>query len=507
MSSAAINKISASLQQLAELVGGHSQGQASVSGLALSSVQLASGDLFVAVPGVKRDGHDFVAAAFEKGASACVVERVQALAGRPGIAVENSRRALSRLAAFFSGDCAQQMQLLAVTGTNGKTTINWLLHHALCKLSGSSLRIGTLGFAAQRGAQQLFCEEGELTTADALTLHGYLARAHAAGVRSAVLEASSHALAQYRVEDMPFAVRIFTNLTRDHLDYHGSMQRYAEAKARLFSLPAPKGGYTAVLNSDDRYDPMMRQVAQRHAQQIFSYGRSPGSDLLIDQQRRIDSEHWLLEFSFRGQRQELRHRLAGDFNAYNLCATVGAILGLGYSLQQALDALHDAFPAPGRLQSVGSAELGVFVDYSHTPDSLENALIALRPQTKGKLWVLFGCGGDRDRGKRPQMGEVARRLADCVVVSSDNPRSEDPQKIIEDILSAGMRPDIVEVDRALAIEAAVIAAQPGDVILIAGKGHEDYQIIGTQKLHFSDVEQAKKALARRNSEPAPNDAR
>jgi UDP-N-acetylmuramoyl-L-alanyl-D-glutamate--2,6-diaminopimelate ligase len=400
--------------------------------------------------------------------------------------------ALSRLSALEAGDPSKKMQLVGITGTNGKTTTHWLIYHAYQTLAAPALRIGTLGAWADG------CVNGpeSLTTPDASLVQTYLAQALAAGVRFCVMEASSHALCQARVDHVYFDVGAFTNLTRDHLDYHGDMERYFEAKARLFDLIAagPKSVRAAAVNLDDPYGLRLQEKIAALKLNDFSYGRDLRAAIKILSFAQTNLGSTLL-LGYNNKRYELKSHFIGDHNASNLAAAFAGLLALGFNPGEIVAALAKAPPVPGRLEPVGNAKVGVYVDYAHTPDALEKALITLRPIVKRKLWVLFGCGGDRDRGKRPQMGSIAARLADGVVVTSDNPRTEDPQKIIDDILSSGIKPAVVEADRRIAIAKCIGLAQDGDVVLLAGKGHENYQIIGSAKLPFSDGVEAKRVLA------------
>lgn len=467
-----------------------------VSGVAFDTRLVQPGDAFVAIPGSRRDGHDFIPAAFERGAALAVVSDASRVAGRPAIIVEDTRCALSRLAALFADFPSAAMKVVAVTGTNGKTTTNWLLYHAFRALGHQALRIGTLGV---EGAG-IPAQAGELTTPDSLQIHSNLRRAYDAGARFAVLEASSHALDQFRVDDVEFDAAIFTNLTRDHLDYHPTFEHYFAAKRKLFTLLARgRKRAAAVIHLDDEYGQKLQGEVPRWGLADFSFGKSSEARVRIDafEQGLAGST---VALSFDGRRYEIGSALIGSHNAENLAAAFAAAVSLGLDPEQVSKALTRSPQVPGRLESVQGAPFGIFVDYAHTPDALENVLTAVRGLGQGNVWVLFGCGGDRDRGKRPQMAAVAARYADRVVVTSDNPRTEDPDAIIRDILSEGARAEIVEVNRRAAIRETIRRAKPGDVVLIAGKGHEDYQIIGTTKQHFSDVEEARAALRERGDE-------
>ncbi|MBX7145273.1 MAG: UDP-N-acetylmuramoyl-L-alanyl-D-glutamate--2,6-diaminopimelate ligase [Oligoflexia bacterium] len=464
--------------------------------IALDSVAYDSrlvqpGGVFVAVRGAKGDGHEFVALAQKRGAALCIVESADVLGNGPGILVPDSRRALSSLAALRAGYPSRELAAIAVTGTNGKTTIHWLLWHCLSQLGLSPIRIGTLGVEAPG----VISRSGEMTTPDALQINTDLRSAVAGGCRACVMEASSHALDQHRIDDIAFDVGIFTNLTRDHLDYHSDMESYFRAKRRLFELllDSPKPTTAAVINIDDDWGARLLREFETSGLRLLSYGESSSADLrVIAFTHSVTGSQLVIENQ--GKQYQLKTGFIGRHNAYNLAAVFGALIALGVDHGAALKAISACPQVPGRLEAVGTDELGVYVDYAHTPDALANVLRALRSIVQGRLWVVFGCGGDRDKGKRPVMGRIAAELADCVVVTSDNPRTEDPNAIIQDILASGISPAIALSDRREAIHKTLRQAQSGDVVLIAGKGHEDYQVLGTQKVHFSDQEEARSVL-------------
>jgi UDP-N-acetylmuramoyl-L-alanyl-D-glutamate--2,6-diaminopimelate ligase len=465
-----------------------------VGALALNAEAVLPGSLFVAIPGFKVDGHSFVGQAFERGAVGCVVENGAALQGRPGIVVESSRRAMSALAAAIQGDPSTALKVVGITGTNGKTTTNWIVYHVLNQLAGGCLRVGTLG-SELLGRERI---EGSLTSPDAMTLQELMAKAVSAGASSCVMEVSSHALDQLRVEDVKFDVAVFTNLTRDHLDYHETFEAYFLAKKRLFELLAggAKKTKAAVVNVDDPHGLALVAFAREAGLHDASFGFSEEAAFRISAVR---ENHAGMEFEIAGREQGVTWQVQAPFiglhNAENLAAAFASCVALGLEPAKVARALRDVPQVPGRLERVGSGTKRVFVDYAHTPDALERAIKTVKASTKGQLWVLFGCGGDRDKGKRPLMGQVAAQLADRVVVTSDNPRTEDPASIIADILSGGIKPALVQADRRAAIVDAIQQAGPNDTLLIAGKGHEDYQIIGTEKFPFSDQEIARGALS------------
>ncbi|MEY4669289.1 MAG: UDP-N-acetylmuramoyl-L-alanyl-D-glutamate--2,6-diaminopimelate ligase [Pseudomonadota bacterium] len=488
--------------EIAHQIGGrpvHTDPELRVSReLSASSASVVRDGIFVAIRGNAADGHSFIDDAFSRGAGVAVVEDSEKLNGRPGIVVANSRLALSRLASFVYGDPSRHMRVIGITGTNGKTTTNWIVYHALNRLGAGALRIGTLGteYLGQ------VTREGMLTSPDPVSLHAVMAQAFQAGARACVMETSSHALDQARVEDVHFDVGVFTNLTRDHLDYHKTFDHYFASKAHLFELLASgsKGTRGAVINLDDPYGVQLWQRCQGMGLVDLSFGRDERAAFQIV---RVEETPGAMEIDVRlPNRVRIRSLSApfiGPHNAENVVAAFASLVGLGYDEDRVAEALCSSPQVAGRLERVGEGAPRVFVDYAHTPDALERVLRAVRVSTVGKVWCVFGCGGDRDRGKRPEMGRIAALCADTVVVTSDNPRTEDPRAIIEDILASGIAPAVVTVDRASAISEAIMRAAPDDTIVIAGKGHENYQILGTTKVHFSDQEEALKALSSRGS--------
>ncbi|MBE9110125.1 UDP-N-acetylmuramoyl-L-alanyl-D-glutamate--2,6-diaminopimelate ligase [Nodosilinea sp. LEGE 07298] len=470
-----------------------------IKGLCTNSHACQSGDVFIGMPGTRVDGGEFWPSAMESGAAAALVS-TQALQARP---VENDACvvpmtdmsvACAEVAARFYNYPARQMGLVGVTGTNGKTTTTHLVEHLLNASQQPTALLGTL-YTRWPGHQQTAL----YTTPFAVELQAELAKARDAGCRFAVLEVSSHALAQKRVWGCPFEVAVFTNLTQDHLDYHRDMEDYFQAKALLFSEAYLAG--RAVVNIDTPYGD--RLVAQLPTDRVWTYStQNSNADLYTGD----------LTYQANGVTGTLKtpmgtvpfsSPLVGQFNLENLLAAVGAALHLGVSLNTIAAALPGFGGVPGRMEQVkvaDSQDISVIVDYAHTPDSLKNSLTAARPFVPGRLICVFGCGGDRDRTKRPQMGRIAHELADAVVVTSDNPRTEDPEQILRDVVAgipAELGADQVVGDRATAIQSAIAMAQPGDGILIAGKGHEDYQILGTEKIHFDDREQARHFLEKR----------
>jgi UDP-N-acetylmuramoyl-L-alanyl-D-glutamate--2,6-diaminopimelate ligase len=470
-----------------------------LGGIAYDSRQVVSHGVFFGLRGEHADGASFAGQAVARGASLIVAESMPAPAlERPWLIVRDARRTLAAAAAAWYGHPSRQMQVVGITGTNGKTTTAYLMA-AIFEAAGASC--GLLGTVAYRIGKQE--REATRTTPEAPDVQRMLREMADAGCGAAVMEASSHALALHRVDDIRFAAAIFTNLTREHLDYHHDMDRYFAAKRRLFDMLEP--GVPAVVNLDDPRGP---ELAASVSQPV-TYG--------ID--RRADIMPGPLSFSLEGLRFEIRtprgslnvaSPLVGRPNVYNILAAVGAATALDIPFAEIERGVASLARVPGRFQVVSDAadEITVLVDYAHTDDALRNLLETARPLSSGRLITVFGCGGDRDRSKRPLMGAVAARLSDVVIVTSDNPRSEDPQRIIEEIqrgLAAGAARDpkrepaaqLAIVDRRAAILKAVQLARAGDLVLVAGKGHEKTQVIGDRALPFDDVAVATEALAGR----------
>ncbi len=479
----------------------HPAWQQPVKGLCTNSQRCGPGDLFVGMPGTRVDGGEFWPGAIAAGAIAALVSP-NALSQRPVgngsnalvIPVEDMTQVCAEIAAVFYGAPARAMQMVGVTGTNGKTTTTHLIDHLLHQATWPTALLGTL-YTRWPGHQATALH----TTPFSVDLQGTLAQAHRAGCTTAVMEVSSHALAQQRVWGCPFEVAVFTNLTQDHLDYHPDMEAYFEAKALLFGADYLTG--RAVINSDDPYG--QRLLARLSPEQTWRYGVSDTTADLYTTHLTYGADGVSGQLHTPMGEMPFTLPLVGQFNLANMLAAVGAVLHLGLPLETVVTHLASFAGVPGRMERVRVSprqDISVIVDYAHTPDSLQNALVATRPFVSGQLHCVFGCGGDRDRSKRPQMGRIAYDLADTVVVTSDNPRTEDPQQILADVVAgipAQLTASQVICDRAAAITQAIAAAQPGDGILIAGKGHEDYQIIGTEKIHFDDREQARLALNQR----------
>ncbi len=474
--------------------GNHAAFDEEVTGLATNSHACQAGDLFLGMPGTRVDGGDFWQSAIASGAIAALVSP-QAAQKKPTdgqcvLPVADMSETCAQLAAAFYDCPGQKLKMAGVTGTNGKTTTTHLIEFLLNKAQLPTALLGTL-YARWPG----FEETAAFTTPFAVELQKQLAAAVAAGSEYGVMEVSSHALAQKRVLGCHFETAVFTNLTQDHLDYHKDMDDYFEAKALLFSSDYLKG--RAIINADDAYG--QKLIERLSSQKVWSYSTSSNTADLWTSDR---------EYQPNGVKGMLHTPkgdtsfylpLVGQYNLSNMLAAVGASLHLGLDLNAIVQKLPEFPGVPGRMERVQIApeqDISVIVDYAHTPDSLENLLKAARPFIPGKVICVFGCGGDRDRTKRPKMGKIAVELADMTVITSDNPRTEEPEKILGEILTGvpeGFKPYVIT-DRSLAIHTAIAIADSGDGVLIAGKGHEDYQILGTEKIHFDDREQAREAL-------------
>lgn len=463
-----------------------------ITGVEEDSRKIRAGGIFVARPGTKTNGASYAAEAQDKGAAAIVTQSPIAGVTLPQVIVADAASATARLAHLFYGQPTQQVKLLAVTGTNGKTTSTYLIRHLLASTGRRCGLIGTVEIDDGRSVA-----EAQMTTPGAVETAAYLAGMRDHGCAACALEASSHALDQQRLAGAHIAGAAFTNLTGDHLDYHETMEQYAAAKARLFEM-LDEDAPAVVNGADEQSQRMVRDCRGR----VIRFGFSgevdyQARDVLVT----ADASRFTL-ITPDGQ-ANVRMGLIGRHNVEN-ALTAAALVGetFGLSVHQLAQGLVTANGAPGRLTPVVSGQpFAVLVDYAHTDDALENVLSALRPLAKnGKLRVLFGCGGDRDPTKRPRMAAVAQKWADAVYVTSDNPRTERPEAIIQAIVkgfsAAGMSRIVVEPDRRTAIERILSDAGKGDVVLLAGKGHENYQIVGTHKRHFDDVEEAKRALDR-----------
>ena len=476
-----------------------------VSALHTDSRRVRAGDGFIALPGHVHDGRAFVGAALAAGAAACVVEAQ----GAAGFAFDDARvglfdglkAAAGEIAAAFHGHPSRRLDLLATTGTNGKTSTAWWAAQALTALYRRCGVIGTLGVGEPDGTLQ----STGLTTPDAVALQAALADFVARGFAACAFEASSIGIAEHRLAGAHIAVAMFTNLTRDHLDYHGTMDAYGAAKRALFAWPGLRG---AVVNVDDAFGDALAAELQGSGLPLWTVSlRGPAR--LRAERLRYEGAGLAFDAVEDGHVVPVYSGLFGDYNASNLLVVMGALRALGLPLTDIATVVPRLTPVPGRLQPVpasGTDEPLVLVDYAHTPDALDHVLQALRPMAQarqGRLWCVFGCGGNRDATKRPLMGAMAARLADEVVLTSDNPRHEAPAVILSQILAGVAGKDAVAVieDRALAIAHAITQAASADVVVLAGKGHEDYQDVAGVKRPFLDADVAQRALQQRHGQP------
>jgi UDP-N-acetylmuramoyl-L-alanyl-D-glutamate--2,6-diaminopimelate ligase len=487
-----------------------------VTSLVLDSRRVQPGDTFVACPGLARDGRAYIAQAIGRGAVSVIWQDGDAFAWDPAwrvpnLPIEGLRERLGELASHVYGHPSRALSVIAVTGTNGKTSVTRWIAQALTASGRKCALIGTLGAGYADGEPMAGLAN---TTPDAVTLHAALAGFVRDGAQAVALEASSIALEQRRLDAVAIDVAVFTNLTRDHLDYHGSMQAYGEAKALLFAWPTLSH---AVINLDDAFGRELAERARARGLPVLGFALDPlhaGQAAIAGHDLHLDQRGMRLEIDASGLQVAVSAPLLGAFNASNLLATAGALVASGVPTQQLASVLAVASAPPGRMEPVAAAiEAGtalpsaralplVVVDYAHTPDALANALSTLRPMlaSGGRLTCVFGCGGDRDPGKRPLMGTIASRGADAVWVTSDNPRGEPAQQIIDQVL-AGMQGAAnvrTEVDRRQAIEGALAQSAAADIVLIAGKGHERWQEIGGVRHPFDDrlvAAQALRALA------------
>jgi UDP-N-acetylmuramoyl-L-alanyl-D-glutamate--2,6-diaminopimelate ligase len=495
-----------------------------VRGLALDSRNVHKGDAFFALAGTTAHGITFAPKAVEKGAVAILAERDESKNGKrggeavgprssalgpvPEIWIDNLHAQVGEIAARFFGRPSESLRVIGVTGTNGKTSIVQLLASALHGLGARAATIGTLG-AGLVGA----IREGERTTPDAISVQALLAEFRDVGASHVAMEVSSHAVAQGRVNAVTFDVAAFTNLTRDHLDYHGTMEAYGAAKAKLFAWP---GLRAAVINIDDAFGcelaTKFAQMTNRHpghglarsnAQgrtELLRYGVDNGAADIVATNVRTSGDGLHFHLRTPWGEGEIATRLLGRFNVANLLAVAGCLGALGYDFAQIRGVLAASVPVVGRMNRLGGGDAPlVVVDYAHTPDALEQALTNLRAHCAGRLICVFGAGGERDQGKRPQMAAIAERLADRVIVTDDNPRNENGDAIVAQIVEGFVRRDtiVVQRDRAQAIALALREARVGDIVLIAGKGHEPYQEIAGIKHPFDDLDVARKALEAR----------
>lgn len=480
-----------------------------VESLTCDSRQVVPGTLFFALRGSKTDGHQYIKQAVAAGAAAIVLEDPGCAPDTvPWVQVADGRVSMAHLAARFYGYPTRELPLVGITGTNGKTTTTYLVEGIMQAADMPAAVLGTISY--RFGSTVI---EASHTTPESTELQGIFRQLADAGAQAFVMEVSSHSLEQHRVDGCSFNVGIFTNLTRDHLDYHGSMEAYGAAKQRLFSELLQGDSCRAVINLDD---PAAEAFAAAAACPVITYGLAEGADITA-QQLTSTVEGISGQLVLKGQQVPFHSRLVGSYNLSNILAAVATGVALGLTPQQIVSGIEQQKSVPGRLERVATT-CGVtcLVDYAHTGDALENVLSTLKQLATGRIITVFGCGGDRDNGKRPIMGRIAAQYSDLAVVTSDNPRTEDPQRILEQIrggitplgvreyqlnecVPGGIRDKgfVVLENRREAIRRAAGLAQPGDILLLAGKGHEDYQIIGTTKHHFDDREEAAAAFRER----------
>ncbi|MGH1373835.1 MAG: UDP-N-acetylmuramoyl-L-alanyl-D-glutamate--2,6-diaminopimelate ligase [Cellvibrionaceae bacterium] len=468
----------------------------SVGRLVLDSRKIEAGDCFVALRGTQLDGTQFIDGAIKRGAKTVMVSGasfdISYLAGPVTlVTVPNLEAELSAIAGRWFDRPSSKMNVVAITGTNGKTTCCQWLAQLLGNDQAPCASIGTLGFGL---LGEPLIETG-LTTPDAIATQAILSELHIRGAKSVVMEASSHSLAQARAAAVDIDVAVFTNIGRDHLDYHGDVDSYVAAKLKLMGFSSLRA---AAINLDDAYaksfvDALDSSVA------VITFGFDSSADLSAANVRYL-AQGVEADITYGGDTWPIALPIWGEFNVSNLLAVIAAAIATGRDIDKLIEKLNSLKPVAGRLESVSQdSKPQVLVDFAHTADALESVLLAIRAHSQKKLWCVFGCGGDRDKGKRVLMAEVAEKYADHVVVTSDNPRSEDPQSILQDVLKGFQKPErvISQVDRRAAIEYAIENAAQADCVLVAGKGHEQYQLIAGEKISFSDLDVAKNAVARR----------
>ena len=450
-----------------------------ITGVSYNSRLTQAGDIFVAIKGLSADGHKFIPMAAEKGAAVVVCSTVPE-SDIPYILTDDCRRALALISANFYGKAYSEMKMIGITGTSGKTTSSYLIKHILEKKLNA--KVGLIGTNGNMIGDELI--HTEMTTPESLELHGLFRRMADAGCTHVVMEVSSHSLEMERVAGIHYDVAAYTNLSQDHLDLHGTMENYAAAKKKLFSQCS-----IACVNMDDRWSDYMC-AGERCG--ICGFSGEKNEAAIVAKDIRLNANGVRFAAVAENELALVKLSIPGMFSVHNALCAISVCMTLGISLADCAEALESAEGVKGRLELVPTdGDYSVIIDYSHKPDALENVLKTLRPVTKGRLITLFGCGGDRDRAKRPIMGAIASDNSDFVIVTSDNPRTEEPEEIIREIVE-GMKnkrtPKKVICDRIEAIHWAIDNARPGDVILLAGKGHEDYQIVGHEKHHMDERE-------------------
>jgi UDP-N-acetylmuramoyl-L-alanyl-D-glutamate--2,6-diaminopimelate ligase len=463
-----------------------------VENIAYDSRRVQRNGMFVALRGEKSDGHEFIGQAIEKGASVIVAEREEQNPRTTCLVVENTRTALADFAATFYGYPERKLKMAAVTGTNGKTTTTFLVKH-ICENAG--LRCGLIGTVRYEIGERVL--PAIRTTPESLDLQELLAQIVNAGCKAAAMEVSSHALAQDRTRGLEWNVAVFTNLTQDHLDFHGTMKSYFESKMKLFTglgSQKKKRKPVAIVNVDDRYGEQLLDKIDKRVP-VITYGMGMRADFRASNYR-VESSGTSYQLDARGKSYLVRVPLIGRFNVTNSVAALAAANALGINLRDAVFSLGKSPQVPGRLELVpAKRQFQVFVDYAHTPDALGNVLKTLRELEPHRLIAVFGCGGNRDRQKRPLMAEIVDRHADYAIITSDNPRKENPDTIVTEI-EKGFRSTHYEkvVDRTQAINRAIKLARPHDIVLIAGKGHENYQEFADHTVPFDDIQVARRAV-------------
>jgi UDP-N-acetylmuramoyl-L-alanyl-D-glutamate--2,6-diaminopimelate ligase len=477
-----------------------------IDNISYDSRNISPNSLFFAIRGLNHDGHKFINEAINKGAIGVISERKieNIKESVVFILVDNSRKALGAVSAIFYGDPSSKLSIIGITGTNGKTTISYLIESIL---NEAGLNTGIIGTINYRFRDRIYLSVN--TTPESLELQRILKEMLDSGISHVIMEVSSHAIHQGRVDTCNFDVAVFTNITRDHLDYHGDMESYFWAKKRLFNnilIESNKRDKYAVINIDDRFG---REIIDDFQGRYITYGKS---DEAIIKPENINLSLSGIDgkvYTPKGY-IHISSSLIGEHNLYNILAAIGVSISLNISIEYIVSGINNLRYIPGRMERIENKKgYNIFVDYAHTPDALEKILSILKHLTKGRLITVFGCGGDRDKSKRPLMGSIASKYSDISIVTSDNPRSEDPEDIIsqiemginikrcneERLLSRGIEKGYISiVDRRKAIEKAIMAANPDDTVIIAGKGHEDYQIIRNRKVHFDDREEVRRIL-------------
>jgi len=466
-----------------------------IEGICYDSRRVTPNCAFVAIKGETVDGHDFIFDAIRHGATTIIAERKPAskIPSRVTFVLTNdSRAALAKMADYFYNSPSEKLNVIGITGTNGKTTTSYIIQSIMKQAEKPCGRIGTTGYDLLETSL-----DAVTTTPESLDLQKMMSKLVKAGASHLALEVSSHALIQRRVNNVKFKTAVFTNLTQDHLDYHENMEDYFSAKAGLFTRFAPK---IAVINIDDEYG---RRIAETTKSEKITYGISTPADFMAEDIR-VETNSVSMTIKTPEGNMEITSSLGGRYNVYNILAASAVALSEGVPLDLIKEGVENLKNVPGRMERVDEGQPFIaIVDFAHTSDALKNVINSARELTKGKVITVFGCGGDRDKGKRPLMGESAWKLSDKIVVTSDNPRTEKPREIIEDILKGIKEKDNpqgemkIEPDRREAIRMAVMLAEHGDLVLVAGKGHENYQIIGTKKTHFDDKEELREAIGKR----------